>query len=60
MAVEAATPTAQTIPTAPLCTDLDGTLIRSDLLLESLMLLIKRNPLYVFLIPVWLFRARQR
>jgi 4-hydroxybenzoate polyprenyltransferase/phosphoserine phosphatase len=58
MAVEANTLTAQTIPTPPLCIDLDGTLIRSDLLLESLVLLIKRNPLYVFLIPMWLFRGK--
>ena len=42
----------------PLCVDLDGTLILSDLLLESLMLLIKRNPLYLFLIPLWLLRGR--
>jgi hypothetical protein len=40
------------IPTAgastlPLCVDLDGTLIRGDRLLESLTLLIKRNPLYL-------------
>jgi 4-hydroxybenzoate polyprenyltransferase len=42
----------------PLCVDLDGTLIRSDLLLESIMLLIKRNPFYLFLIPLWLLRGR--
>lgn len=38
----------------PLCVDLDGTLIRSDLLLESLLRLIKRNPLYLFCLPFWL------
>ncbi len=42
----------------PLCVDLDGTLIRSDLLLESLMLLIKRNPLYLFRLPLWLLRGK--
>ena len=52
MAVEAA------IMTTPLCVDLDGTLIRSDLLLESFVLLIKRNPLYVLLVPLWLLRGR--
>jgi len=31
-----------------LCVALDGTLIRSDLFLESLLLLLKRNPLYLF------------
>jgi 4-hydroxybenzoate polyprenyltransferase len=40
----------------PLCVDLDGTLIRSDVLLESLLLLIKRNPLYLFLAVLWLIR----
>lgn len=52
MAVEAK------IMTTPLCVDLDGTLIHSDLLLESLVLLIKRNPLYFFLVPLWLLRGR--
>jgi len=42
----------------PLCVDLCGTLVLSDLLLESLLLLIKRNPLYVFLFPLWLLRGR--
>ena len=41
-----------------LCVDLDGTLVRSDLLLESLLLLIRRNPLYVLRIPFWLTRGR--
>jgi 4-hydroxybenzoate polyprenyltransferase len=42
----------------PLCVDLDGTLISSDLLLESFLLLIKRNPLYILLVPVWLLRGK--
>jgi 4-hydroxybenzoate polyprenyltransferase/phosphoserine phosphatase len=52
MAVEA----TQALP--PLCVDLDGTLIQSDLLLESLMLLIKRNPLYLARVPLWLLRGK--
>ncbi len=44
--------------TRPLCVDLDGTLINSDVLLESLLLLLKNNPLYLFLIPVWLMRGK--
>ena len=44
--------------TTPLCVDLDGTLIYSDLLLESLLLLIKSSPFSLFLIPFWLFRGR--
>jgi 4-hydroxybenzoate polyprenyltransferase len=42
----------------PLCVDLDGTLISSDLLLESFLLLIKRNPLYILLMPIWLLRGK--
>jgi 4-hydroxybenzoate polyprenyltransferase/phosphoserine phosphatase len=42
----------------PLCVDLDGTLILSDLLLESMLLLIKRNPLYLLRIPFWLLRGK--
>ena len=41
----------------PLCVDLDGTLIRTDLLLESLLLLVKRSPLYLLLAIGWLLRG---
>jgi 4-hydroxybenzoate polyprenyltransferase len=41
-----------------LCVDLDGTLIRSDLLLESLVRLLKRNPLYLLVVPLWLLRGK--
>ncbi|MGH9895307.1 MAG: hypothetical protein ACREA0_25655, partial [bacterium] len=36
----------------PLCVDLDGTLIRSDLFVESLFALLRKNVAYLFLIPV--------
>lgn len=42
----------------PLCVDLDGTLVKSDMLLESLLLLLKRNPLIIALLPWWLLRGR--
>ncbi|MGH8444815.1 MAG: UbiA family prenyltransferase [Solimonas sp.] len=42
----------------PLCVDLDGSLIRSDLLLESLLLLLKRNPLYLLRLPFWLLGGK--
>ena len=42
----------------PLVADLDGTLIRSDLLVESTFKLLKRNILFVFLLPLWLLRER--
>ena len=41
----------------PLCVDLDGTLIRSDVLLESLLLLVKANALYLLLAVFWLLRG---
>jgi 4-hydroxybenzoate polyprenyltransferase/phosphoserine phosphatase len=42
----------------PLYVDLDGTLIKSDLLLESVFLLIKKNVFLIALVPFWLFRGR--
>src|SRR5262249_48911675 len=42
----------------PLCVDLDGTLIRSDLLLETLLTLIKRNPLFIFKALFWLIQGK--
>jgi len=44
----------------PLAVDLDGTLIRSDLLMESLAAALKRNPFTVFSLPLWLARGRAR
>ena len=40
-----------------LAVDLDGTLIASDLLYESLFLLLRHNPLFLFLLPVWYWRG---
>src|SRR5271157_2389542 len=41
-------------PALPLCVDLDGTLIRSDVLWECLIVLLKRDPAAVLLLPWWL------
>jgi 4-hydroxybenzoate polyprenyltransferase/phosphoserine phosphatase len=41
-----------------LCVDLDGTLVRSDLLWESLFGVIARKPLSLIGIPSWLLRGR--
>ncbi|TIQ34813.1 MAG: UbiA family prenyltransferase [Mesorhizobium sp.] len=38
----------------PLAVDLDGTLIATDLLWEGLFILLKKNPLYLFVLPLWL------
>ena len=43
---------------APLCVDLDGTLVRTDLAWECILSLFKSQPLALFLIPVWLLRGR--
>lgn len=42
----------------PLCIDLDGTLIRSDTLFESVLELLKTQPLAALLLPLWLLRGK--
>jgi len=42
----------------PLCVDLDGTLVRTDTLHESLLAMVRANPLVLFLLPLWLLRGR--
>jgi 4-hydroxybenzoate polyprenyltransferase len=42
----------------PLCVDLDGTLIRTDMLWESMVRLLRRNPLWLTVIPFWWMRGR--
>lgn len=42
----------------PLAVDLDGTLIATDLLWEGVFLLLRRNPLNLFLLPIWLWSGR--
>jgi 4-hydroxybenzoate polyprenyltransferase/phosphoserine phosphatase len=42
----------------PLCVDLDGTLIRSDLLWESMLRLVRLNPFWALMLPIWLTRGR--
>lgn len=44
----------------PLCVDLDGTLIRSDVSIEAALALLRRNPLYLFFFIVWLGNGRAR
>lgn len=42
----------------PLAVDLDGTLIRTDMMFESLARLLKKNPLALFAVPFWWLRGR--
>ncbi|KAB2683511.1 MULTISPECIES: UbiA family prenyltransferase [Brucella/Ochrobactrum group] len=42
----------------PLAVDLDGTLVSTDLLWEGIFLLLKKNILFVFMLPVWLLSGK--
>ena len=43
---------------SPLCVDLDGTLIKTDLLWESLLALLKQSPLSILQLPFWLLKGK--
>jgi apolipoprotein N-acyltransferase len=45
-------------PNVPLVVDLDGTLVRTDMMWESLAQLLRRNPLALFQILFWWTRGR--
>jgi len=47
------TPDASPANQVPLVVDLDGTLIRTDLLWEHLARLLRRNPLWIFPVLIW-------
>ncbi len=53
-------PEKQKLPadSLPLVVDLDGTLVKTDLLVESLFALVKQNPFYVVLLPFWLLKGK--
>src|SRR5262245_66319836 len=42
----------------PLVVDLDGTLVATDLLIESLFVLAKRRPLRLLIVPLWLAQGK--
>ena len=42
----------------PLVVDLDGTLIRTDMLYESVLKLLRDHPLDIFKIPFWLLKGK--
>lgn len=44
----------------PLCVDLDGTLVQSDILVESLRLLARKHPLQLLRLPYWLAGGRAK
>lgn len=41
----------------PLCVDLDGTLVRTDTLIEALLQLVRRQPLALLAMPGWLHQG---
>src|SRR6516165_4958373 len=43
---------------SPLVVDLDGTLIKTDLLVESVCSLLRQEPLTLMALPVWLLKGR--
>ena len=51
-------PTPAVAERVPLCVDLDGTLLRSDSLVESLLALFKQGLRFLWLAPLWLLRGR--
>ena len=44
----------------PFAVDLDGTLIATDLLWEGLFLLIRKYPLCLFMVPIWMLQGPAR
>ena len=42
----------------PLVVDLDGTLIKTDLLVESVCILLRQEPVALFALPAWLLKGR--
>lgn len=42
----------------PLYVDVDGTLLRTDLLLESIIALLRQNPLFLLRLPLWLLKGK--
>lgn len=47
-----------TQPLLPVCVDLDGTFIRTDVLQESLRVFLRRWPWKIFLLPFWFLSGR--
>jgi 4-hydroxybenzoate polyprenyltransferase len=56
--VAIAAPSAPTRQERPLCVDLDGTLVKSDTLLDGLFQFLRRRPLQFWRLPVWLLKGK--
>jgi len=49
---------SENLSSVPLCVDLDGTLLKTDMLYESFIRLIRLQPWCLFLFPVWLIKGK--
>jgi 4-hydroxybenzoate polyprenyltransferase len=48
------------VSTLPLCVDLDGTLVKSDTLVDSVLALVRQNPRALLAIPGWLAQGKAK
>lgn len=51
-------PRSKAAGTRPLCVDLDGTLVKSDTLIDSLLVLARTHPLLLFLLPAKILNGK--
>ena len=51
---------AVAVAPVPLVVDLDGTLVKTDLLIESVLTLLRQHPLWLFSLPLWMLHGRAR
>ncbi len=51
-------PTTSGVSRRPLCVDLDGTLVKSDTLMDSLLVLARSHPLALLQVPLWMMRGK--
>ncbi len=63
MSLESATPqsgpaAAEGAVSVPLCVDLDGTLVKSDTLLDTVIVLARHNPSALLHFPMWIYRGK--
>ena len=50
--------TKQMVAAKPLCVDLDGTLIKTDMLWECIVRLLKQKTFMLFMLPLWLLKGK--
>ena len=49
---------SENVSMRPLCVDLDGTLVKSDTLMDSVLILVRSQPLQAALSPLWLMNGK--